>query len=182
MAKPFEVSAIKYSHREQKAEEWGKVITVDYYKTWWYGYEREWTIEPESNFNDTEEMRLLLRQAIHTGKIINCIGCRKSARITLKSIASLESNLLTVPSLAKISDESGNIINGPSSLEVDSPMSLAQAVPIRFTNSGKDYCVLYALLNLIDHTTEKDRLSLLRCGPLKGLKMFNLNELAGKLS
>jgi len=24
MAKPFEVSAIKYSHREQKAEEWGK--------------------------------------------------------------------------------------------------------------------------------------------------------------
>ena len=182
MSESFEVSAIKFSHRVEKTEEWGKVITVNYYQTWWHGYSHEFSIEPEYNFNDTEEMFMLLRKAIHTGKVINCIGCRKSARISLKSIAPLESILLTVPSLAKSSDESGNIINGPSSFEVDQPMSLAQAVPIRFTNSGKDYCVLYALLNLIDITTEKDRLSLLRCGPLKGLKMFNLNQLAGKLS
>ena len=178
----FEVSAIKFSHRVQEAEEWGKVTWVNYYQTWWHGYEREWTRKPEYNFIDTEEMHLLLRKAMHTGKVINCIGCRKSARISLKSIASLESNLLTVPSIAKISDESGNIINGPSSLEVDSPMSLTQAVPIRFTNSGKDYCVLYALLNLIDISTERDRLTLLKCGALKGIKMFNLNQLAGKLS
>ena len=177
----FEVSAIKFSHRVQEAEEWGKVTWINYYQTWWHGYEREWTREPEYNFNDTEEMYLLLRKAIHTGKVINCIGCRKSARISLKSIASLESNLLTVPSIAKISDESGNIINGISFFTVETPMSLTQVVPIRFTNSGKDYCILNALLNLIDHTTEKDRRALLQ-GPLKGLKMFNLNQLAGKLS
>jgi hypothetical protein len=181
MSESFEVSAIKFSHRVEKTEEWGKVITVNYYQTWWHGYEREWTIEPEYNFNDTEEMFMLLCKTIHTVKVINCIGCRKSARISLKSIASLKSNLLTVPSLAKISDESGNIINGISSFTVETPMSLTQVVPIRFTNSGKDYCVLYALLNLIDHTTEKDRRALLQ-GSLKGLKMFNLNQLAGKLS
>ena len=166
----------------QKAEEWGKVITVNYYQTWWHGYSHECSILPEYNFNDTEEMFMLLRKAIHTGLKIHCIGCRKSARISAKSISSLESNILTVPSIPKLSDESGNRTNGPSSFEVDQPMSLAQAVPIRFTNSGKDYCVLYALLNLIDISTEKDRLTLIKCGSLKGLKMFNLNQLAGKLS
>jgi hypothetical protein len=173
----FEVSAIKFSHRVQEAEEWGKVTWVNYYQTWWHGYEREWTREPEYNFNDTEEMYLLLRKAIHTGKVINCIGCRKSARISLKSIATLESNLLTVPSLPKSSDESGNLINGMSASIVDIPMSLVDSVPIRFKNSGKDYCVLYGLLNIIDSTTEKDRDCLLQ-GPLKGLRMFGLNQLA----
>ena len=58
-------------------------------------------------------------------------------------------------------------------------MSLTSSIPIRFRKSGKDYCVLCALLNLIDHTTEKDRRSLIQ-GPLKGLKMFGLDELASK--
>ena len=83
-------------------------------------------------------------------------------------------NLLTVLSLAKTSDESGNLINGMSASIVDIPMSLVDSVPIRFKNSGKDYCVLYALLNVIDSTTEKDRNCLLQ-GPLKGLRMFDLN-------
>jgi hypothetical protein len=60
---------------------------------------------------------------------------------------------------------------------VDIPMSLVDSVPIRFKNSGKDYCVLYALLNVIDSTTEKDRDCLLQ-GPLKGLRTFDLNQLA----
>ena len=60
-------------------------------------------------------------------------------------------------------------------------MSLTSSVPIRFMNSDKDYCFLYALLNLIDHTTEKDRRSLIQ-GPLKGSKMFGLDQLASKFN
>jgi len=127
-------------------------------------------------------MRANVRIAINTGKIVKCVGCRKSARIEAKSIRLLESNRLTEPSLAKISDESGNLIHEASSIFlVDPPMSLTKSVPIRFTNSGKDYCVFYALLNLIDHSTEKDRENLLK-GPLKGLKMFGLDQLASKFN
>jgi len=126
-------------------------------------------------------MRANVRIAINTGKIVKCVGCRKSARIEAKSIRLLESNRLTVPSLAKISDESGNLIHEASSIQlVDPPMSLTKSVPIRFMNSGKDYCVLYALLNLIDHSTVKHRENLLK-GTLKGSKMFGLDKLASKV-
>lgn len=177
----FEVAAIQFSHKEEKIEEWCKSKTIYYFKTWWHGYDREWTIEPLDNFQDSDEMRANIRTAINSGSIVKCVGCRKSARIAAKSIGLLESNRLTGPSLAKHSDESGSLIHEASSIVlVDPPMSLTKSVPIRFMNSGKDYCVLYALLNLIDHSTVKDRENLLK-GPLKGFKMFGLEQLASKV-
>jgi len=76
----------------------------------------------------------------------------------MKSIIVLESNQLSVLSIAKISDMSGNLINGNSSLEVDSPMSLTKSVLIHFdNNSEKDCCALYTLINMTNHRpgTEK---------------------------
>ena len=164
----------------EKIEKWCKLKTIYYFKTWWHGYDREWTIEPLDNFQNSDEMRANIRAAINSGNIVKCVGCRKSARIAAKCICLLKSNQLQIPSLPKLSDESCNLINGiSSSFEVDIPMSLTSSIPIRFRNSGKDYSVLYALLNLIDHTTEKDRRSLIQ-GPLKGFKMFGLDELASK--
>jgi len=177
MDEHYEVAAIKFSHKGPYVYDQSKLKTVNYFRTWWYGYDREWTLEPEYHFSKTEEMRSIIEKALNTGNRICCIGCRKSSRILARSISTPIPNLLTVPSLAKISDVSGNLINGISTSKVDTPMSLVESVPIRFTNSGKDYCVLYALLNVIDSTTEADRRSLLQ-GPLKGLRMFDLNQLA----
>jgi len=177
MDEHYEVAAIKFSHKGPYVYDQSKLKTVNYFRTWWYGYDREWTLEPEYHFSKTEEMRSIIEKALNTGNRICCIGWRKSSRILARSISTPIPNLLTVPSLAKISDESGNLINGMSASIVDIPMSLVDSVPIRFKNSGKDYCVLYALLNVIDSTTEKHRDCLLQ-GPLKGLRMFDLNQLA----
>jgi len=136
----YEVAAIRFSHRNQEPGilNQSKLRTINYFMTWWYGYDREWTLEPENNFNNTKEMRSIIDNALNTGNKIYCIGCRKSFRILARSISTPIPNLLTVPSLAKISDESGNLINGISTSKVDIPMSLVESVPIRFTNSGKD--------------------------------------------
>jgi hypothetical protein len=169
MDEHYEVAAIRFSHRNQEPGilNQSKLRTINYFMTWWYGYDREWTLEPENN---TKEMPSIIDNTLNTGNKIYCIGCRKSSRYLVRSISTSIPNLLTVLSLAKISDESGNLINGMSASKVDIPMSLVESVPIRFTNSGKDYCVLYALLNVIDSTTEADKRSLLQ-GPLKGLRI-----------
>ena len=74
-AEHYEVAKIKISHKGQYVYDQSKLKTVNYFRTWWYGYNCEWTLEPEYHFSKTQEVRSVIQKALNTGKIIRCIGC-----------------------------------------------------------------------------------------------------------
>jgi hypothetical protein len=109
-------------------------------------------------------LKLVYKKIVWLQKLFTIEYCvssyRKSFGVIMKSIIVLESNQLSVLSLAKISDMSGNLINGiSSSFEVEIPMSLTKSVLIHFVNdSGKDCCALYTLINMINRRTYTSRI------------------------